>query len=303
MSMSTSLPYEGSATENLTLSDPRCTSDACKAFYDGHQLSQKLVSYYRQYDYGHYVTWFYLACIGLATFTYAGRRMNEARRSSGHNEINVCPKFFKNKIVALWRAVAYRRWPGKASDRFGLPSFGMLIFMTLVLLYLLLLTFWARPYYRLYRGWGSPPIGVRTGLMAIATTPLIVALSGKANLITMLTGIGHEKLNIFHRWVGWFTFILSVAHTVPFIVAPLQMPFGGAHALHMQYYKKGGFEVSDCSSWRTGMIDTNMLCSTPVPHHLEYYSACSSCQCHTSGIVCMRSSIIFTSGSQSHMLA
>lgn len=78
--------------------------------------------------------------------------------------------------------------------------------------------------------------------MAVALTPLIFALSGKANLITMLTGVGHEKLNIVHRWVGWITFGLSVAHTIPFIVAPLKD--GGYKALHKQYYKPGAFEVS-----------------------------------------------------------
>lgn len=247
MSLPTSLPYVGSPIENLTLSDPKCNSDACKAFYEGHQLSQKLVSYNHQYDYGHYVTWFYITCIGLATLVYVGRRFNEIRSNSNRAKINFVPESLKHRSQALWKLIAYRRWPGRLSDRIGLPSFGILIFMTLVLLYLLLLTFWAKPYYRLYRGYGSPPVGVRTGLMAVAMTPLIIALSGKANLITMLTGIGHEKLNIFHRWVGWFTFGLSVAHTIPFIVAPLQQPFGGPHALHAQYYKKGpSLEVSIC---------------------------------------------------------
>ena len=78
--------------------------------------------------------------------------------------------------------------------------------------------------------------------MAAAFTPLLLALSGKFNLVTLITGIGYERLNVVHRWVGWATFGLSVAHTVPFLVAPLKE--GGRAALKEQFYSEGGFEVS-----------------------------------------------------------
>ena len=91
--------------------------------------------------------------------------------------------------------------------------------------------------------------------MAASMKPLLLALSEKANLVTLLTGLGHEKLNIFHRWVGWSVFGLSIAHTIPFIIAPLHD--GGHSALHKQFYKPRGFEVKDdpeylksgCSYW------------------------------------------------------
>lgn len=122
-----------------------------------------------------------------------------------------------------------------------LPSFGMLAFLLLGVLFLLILTFAVRPYYRQHRGYGSPPLAIRTGLMAASLTPLLVALAGKANVVTFITGLGHEKLNVVHRWVGWSVFGLSVAHTIPFIVAPLRD--GGYSALHKQFYKPGSFEV------------------------------------------------------------
>lgn len=62
-------------------------------------------------------------------------------------------------------------------------------------------------------------------------------------MVTLLTGLGHEKLNVFHRWVGWSVFGLSVVHTVPFIVAPLHD--GGYSALHKQFYTPGSFEVKE----------------------------------------------------------
>ncbi|RMD44450.1 hypothetical protein DV735_g745, partial [Chaetothyriales sp. CBS 134920] len=242
MTMSTDPPYIGSATENLTLSNPSCSNDSCKAFYDAHQLSQKLTPYAQQFDYGHYVTWFYLACIGCLTVAYVWRRWNRFIFRRGGRRIEPCPRRIWQWLVSVWRSFAYRRCSGWISTRFGLPSFGILAFMVLVILYCLLLTFWQRPYYRNHRGYGSPPLAVRTGLMAVALTPLLILLSGKANLVTMLTGIGHEKLNIFHRWVGWICFLLAVAHTIPFIVAPLKD--GGYKALHAQFYKPGGLEYT-----------------------------------------------------------
>lgn len=242
MSLATSLPWVGSRTENLPLSDPRCSSDACKAFYDAHKLSQKRISYEHQYDYGHYTVWYYIAFLGVFTVLCWCRKLQEHRFRTGHGSGQSVAFSSRSKVVAAWRFMAYRRLPGWMSDRFGLPSLGMLIMFLLPVVYLAALTFAVRPYYRQHRGYGSPPLGVRTGLMAVALTPLLIALSGKANIITLLTGIGHEKLNIIHRWVGWMTFVLSVAHTVPFIVAPLRD--GGYAALHKQFYKHGAFEAS-----------------------------------------------------------
>ena len=45
-----------------------------------------------------------------------------------------------------------------------------------------------------------------------------MALSGKANILTLLTGISHEKLNVVHRWVAWMSFGLALAHTVPYFL-------------------------------------------------------------------------------------
>jgi hypothetical protein len=44
-------------------------------------------------------------------------------------------------------------------------------------------------------------------------TPIVIALASKANITTLLTGIGHEKLNVVHRWIS---FGLAWVHTIPF---------------------------------------------------------------------------------------
>lgn len=64
----------------------------------------------------------------------------------------------------------------------------------------------------------SPPIATRTGWMALACLPFMIVLPTKANMIASLTGVSHERLIVFHNWVGWAMFALALVHTFPFIV-------------------------------------------------------------------------------------
>ncbi|KAL4746387.1 hypothetical protein BDW72DRAFT_185035 [Aspergillus terricola var. indicus] len=65
---------------------------------------------------------------------------------------------------------------------------------------------------------GSPPIATRAGWMAVALLPFVLALGAKANLISALTGVPHERLQIFHHWTSYAMFVLALVHTFPFIV-------------------------------------------------------------------------------------
>ena len=162
------------------------------------------------------------------------------------------------KVKAMSRYIGYRRVSGALSDQLGFSMAGVTLLMLAFTLYCLILSFAVHPYYRQHRGYGSPPLAVRTGLMAIALTPWILALSEKANPITMLTGISYEKLNVLHRWIGRICLGLSVIHTIPFIVAPLRD--GGYAALKMQFHKPGGFEVKIVgpSDAYIGLIDDSV---------------------------------------------
>lgn len=101
------------------------------------------------------------------------------------------------------------------------------------------MTFVQRPYYRQHRGYGSPALGVRTGMMAMALTPPIFALAGKVNIVTYIAGISHEKLNVLHRYVSYLMLGLAIAHVIPFIVAPLQDSKGGTALLKKQWAPQG----------------------------------------------------------------
>lgn len=82
------------------------------------------------------------------------------------------------------QAVFYRSVGGPTEARWGVPKFGMFIFGIFTLLVFLLMTFMINPYYREHRGYGLPLLAVRTALMSTALIPLIIALSGRVNMVT-----------------------------------------------------------------------------------------------------------------------
>lgn len=81
--------------------------------------------------------------------------------------------------------------------------------MTVSLAYLAALLIWSFIHSRdlTVRYWAN-----RTAHLAASQTPLIVALAGKNNIVTLLTGIGYEKLNVLHRAAARSTLILIWAH-------------------------------------------------------------------------------------------
>lgn len=74
---------------------------------------------------------------------------------------------------------------------------------------------------------GSPPLATRSGWLALACLPFVFATAGKSNLITLVTGISHEKLQVFHRWIAYAFFVCSLLHTFPFIIHDREV--GGLH--------------------------------------------------------------------------
>ena len=229
---------------NLALSDPLCANDSCEAFAVAHDLSQDTVSFYYQFEYGHWSTYYYVIIIFLfmllhAFHIYRGYRLRASGGSDG--EANGKGVGFPARALAGLRAFTYRRVPGRLAESFGLPSAGVLLTLLATTVMFITMTFAVQPYYRERRGYGSPPIAIRTGLMATACMPILVALAGKANAITFLPGIGHEKLNVIHRYVGWLCFLLAFTHTIPFLVC--QLNEGGYEALSEQFYSPGAYEV------------------------------------------------------------
>ncbi|KAH9210903.1 ferric reductase like transmembrane component-domain-containing protein [Leptodontidium sp. 2 PMI_412] len=192
---------------NLPLSDPRCNSVVCLAFKAAEDASQREIPFASQFVYGHFTVYYYSSFIFLFSILCLHRRL-----SAGYVEYPEPKTTLFQKSKALWRCIMYRKL------RIGM-SLGHVMIIGLTVFLMTILAFVQKPYFRPRLSYGSPPLGVRTGVMALALTPAIVALSGKFNLITLLTGISYERLNILHRYLGYICLGLGLVHSVAFVIA------------------------------------------------------------------------------------
>lgn len=128
-----------------------------------------------------------------------------------------------NSVLALVRFVFYRPLPvlRYKKGEFQFPGPGTVFIVLVALIFVTLYCFVPEPLYYSSIGFGSPPLAIRAGMIAVAMMPWVVALSTKANFITVVTGIGHERLNVLHRWAAYICLFLSLIHTIPFYITPV----------------------------------------------------------------------------------
>ncbi|KXT17614.1 hypothetical protein AC579_10141 [Pseudocercospora musae] len=132
------------------------------------------------------------------------------------------------KILALHRYLSYRAYRIPLLNWNSAPI-GVLLLGAIGTIFFFGMTLGPKPYFwpnekdsetgKVTLSFGnSPPIASRSGWMALACLPFIIATSSKSNIITTITGVSHEKLQVFHRWISYACFILALIHTFPFIV-------------------------------------------------------------------------------------
>lgn len=130
---------------------------------------------------------------------------------------------FINDTLALFRWVFYRPIPDIVwrKHRFTFSSLAVLACGFIALVFIALYCFLQQPLYWESIRFGSPPVAIRSGMLAVAMTPWIIVTSMKANILTTIIGIGPERLNVFHRWLGYLCLFLSLVHMVPFYIQPV----------------------------------------------------------------------------------
>lgn len=125
--------------------------------------------------------------------------------------------------LALFRWVFYRpipdiRW---RKHRFTFSSLAVLAVGFVALAFIALYCFLPQPLYWVSIQYGSPPLAIRSGMIGVAMTPWIIATSMKANILSLVTGIAPDRLNVFHRWAAYLCLFMSLAHMVPFFIQPV----------------------------------------------------------------------------------
>jgi hypothetical protein len=159
-----------------------------------------------------------------------------------------------NILIGLFRYVFYRPIPNlryrKGWRPIVFPALGVILVVVAAAALVLCYTLVPQPLYWQSIRFGSPPVAIRSGMLAVAMIPWIVALSMKANFISILTGIGHERLNVLHRWAAYICLMLSLIHTIPFYITPIWDK--GGYAVfrsffanqHIYVYGTGAYYIS-----------------------------------------------------------
>ncbi|OCF78055.1 hypothetical protein I204_02061 [Kwoniella mangroviensis CBS 8886] len=62
--------------------------------------------------------------------------------------------------------------------------------------------------------YGSAPLYLRSEWIAMATLPFVYVLGSKRNIISVLTGVSHEKLQVLHQGSAFNFTYMSLVHTV-----------------------------------------------------------------------------------------
>lgn len=172
---------------------------------------------------------------------------------------------FINKTVALFRFIFYRpvreMQLRKGWRPLVFPSLAVCTIGFGALVVGICYTFVPQPLFWKSIAFGSPPMAVRSGMLAVALMPWIIALSMKANIVTLITGIGHERLNVLHRWAAYLCLVLSIIHTVPFYVTPIWEK--GARRVFESFFAQEGFYA-----YGTGIAALVPLCFLCI-HSLE----------------------------------
>ncbi|CAK7565381.1 MAG: hypothetical protein SEPTF4163_003297 [Sporothrix epigloea] len=128
-----------------------------------------------------------------------------------------------NDTLALFRWIFYRPIPDLVvlKWRFTFSSLAVLACGFTALAFTALYCFLPQPLYWQSIQYGSPPLAIRAGMMSVALTPWIIATSTKTNILSFITGIGPERLNVLHRWAGYLCLFLSLVHALPFYIQPV----------------------------------------------------------------------------------
>ncbi|KAE9992665.1 hypothetical protein EG327_008266 [Venturia inaequalis] len=175
---------------------------------------------------------FFMSTIGIFIIGHFISRVLGYRRFRG-------PALWQ-KLIASIRYLSYRGFHVRAL-RWNSAPVGVLLLGLAGVAFFFCMDLIPQPYYWAESFYGdSPALATRSGWLALACMPFVFATASKTNWITLVTGVSHERLQVFHRWISYAFFILSLLHTFPFIVYHIHWHTMEAHfASSLLFYWTG----------------------------------------------------------------
>jgi ferric-chelate reductase len=138
-------------------------------------------------------------------------RMRSTAASKSHQ--GAAPSLLRRMIAAVtstFRKLTYSQIsPTRDSNVLKLPPLGIVILLLLYIAFVLALEFVKQD---IPGEQHNEAIGVRAGWLTITQLPLLILLSGKVNIIGLITGVSYERLNVIHRWVARTMLLTATMH-------------------------------------------------------------------------------------------
>ncbi|TFK47289.1 hypothetical protein OE88DRAFT_1636713 [Heliocybe sulcata] len=177
---------------------------------DEEQLAEIQILYQLIYPYQTWYTW--AGIVGLATIvnlvsrsTSLINRYSSSRVSQNGNDRSAIWRV-TFALANAWRVIAYR---STVHFGWGYSMSFLEFFLTAGYLTALLAWSWVHIWDLEF---GADYVANRLGTIAVAQFPLMTVLGTKNNIISFLTGVGHDKLNYLHRMTARVAFVILWMH-------------------------------------------------------------------------------------------
>ncbi|KAF9021522.1 hypothetical protein BDZ89DRAFT_957440 [Hymenopellis radicata] len=199
--------------------------DIAGTFFNGHYVPTHAEKMAYQHNlpetwessvrYGYYGMYLMAAMIFIAILFNLHFRWTQRRRLSEPRASQTLT--LADRAYAIFRYIGYPRLPTSV-NRFIAPFYTssnranfllLLAGFIFTTLYCFAVTNYYRPPF-----YGSPPLGLRSEWLAMATLPFLIVFAQKINIVAVVIGTSHEKMQVLHQGVAGLHFYMSFVHTI-----------------------------------------------------------------------------------------
>ncbi|PVF99996.1 hypothetical protein CPB86DRAFT_256586 [Serendipita vermifera] len=134
-----------------------------------------------------------------------------------------------SKLISFLRVLTYPRLPYPVArivnPIWTVGPLGPNILLFIVLVFISMYC-WVNEYFYRSPFYGSPPLAMRSEWLACALIPFLFVLGAKRNLISWITGVSHDKLQVLHQGFGFLTLYMSLVHVFSEIIqSKMELPW------------------------------------------------------------------------------
>ncbi|PVG01315.1 hypothetical protein CPB86DRAFT_97231 [Serendipita vermifera] len=180
--------------------------------------------------YGRFTLYFCGASLGLFFFVHVFKKALFWYRMRNPSP----PSYVYTKFAAMARLLTYPRLPYYlarfVNHLWAVGPLGPNIMLFLLFVFTSFYC-WINKYYYRPPFYGSPPVSLRSEWIAVALLPFLFVLGSKRNVISWMTGVSYDKLQVLHQGLGFMVLYMSLVHAITQVVqSKMELPWTVVYA-------------------------------------------------------------------------